>query len=233
VRSSTKPLPFPTSFEVVTPPSWQILTTADVRTHLRLPNFPGAQTDTAEDSYIESLIAAAGDAIETQIRRPVRAQVRDIILDRASIYDRTDGYSAASGYAFWCGRRMIVLNNTPIRSVDSITYTYNGQTVTIDPSKYRVVGAGMGITRTLDIYFDDYITWPWVGLGTDDDLDLRIRVSCGWATAADLPSNLVHACRLVADTFYNMRSELVVGGSVAKVPRSANFLLTQFRRKIF
>jgi len=228
VRYSAKPLPARSSFEVVTPPSWQILTTADVRKHLRLPNFPGAQTDTEEDGYIESLIAAAGESIEASIYRPVRAQVRDIILDRSALYESTVGLSGGHGYG--C-RRVIVLNNTPIRSVDSITYTENGQTVTIDPADYRIVGEGQHITRKVEIYFSDTFNWPWTYY-SDDDLDLRIRVSCGWATVDDLPPNLVHACRLIVDTLHNMRNELVIGTIVAKVPRSADFLLSQFRRQI-
>jgi len=230
VRYSAKPLPAKSLFEVVTPPSWQIITADDLRTHLRLPPFTGAragQAGTAENNYIQSLIAAASDSIEASIYRPVRAQVRDIILDRSALYDSTVGLSG--GYGYGC-RRVIVLDSTPIRSVDSISYTENGQTVTIDPADYRIVGEGQHITRKVEIYFSDTFNWPWT-YHSDDDLDLRIRVTCGWATADDLPPNLVHACRIVAGDMYKMRSE-VTPMTTNKVPRSAEYLLKQFTRLI-
>jgi len=214
---NAKPFPAPTSWSHITPPASQIITVADARKHLRLESYPD-DPDADETEYITSLIASAGDTIETYTRRPIRDQVRDITIDRDAV---------ARG---WLRDDTLVLNNTPIREVRSITYRRNDQDYVVPVSDYRVVGAGEHVRRTLDIYFERGTDWSR-GIYYDDDPDIHIVVTCGY-TDGNIPPSIIHACRILVADLYRFRSSVAMG-SVVNVPRSVSSLLNQYRRKVF
>jgi len=221
-----KPQPAETSYEVVRGPEWELLTTQELRHHLRLPDFPGANTDANEDDYLQSLIVSAGNAAETYTRRPIRSQVRTLILDRTKL---NSGRSVGeSGYGYETG---LVLNSTPISAINAIRYRENGELVTVPAEHYYVEGLGQGTRRTVDIWQRDGTVWPWGYSSYTDSTNLEIEVVCGWQTAAEVPAEIVHAVKIWCRQWYHKREE-VFAGSLAKVPTSAKFLLNGYRRKV-
>lgn len=221
----TDPAPAQAEFSVTSPPSFQLLTASELRQHLRLPSFPG-DTDAEEDSYLMSLIAAAGESIESTVRRPIRDQQRELVICRRE---------ADSGWHFdgwhWDADGAIVLDITPIRSVDSVSYRENGETRTQAQTARVVTGLGESITRRVEIRPAHGESWPWSRwTWEDDDTDIRIAVTCGYETADSVPAPIKHACRIIAGDLYNYRGESVTGTIVSALPRSAKYLLQQFER---
>ena len=205
--------------EVTTPPAGQIITTAEARIHLRLPSF-GADTDTEEDSYIDGLVGVAGNAIETMLRRPVRPQTRVLRYD-----DFPNAYHyPASGY------NQIVLDQTPIREVVSVSYTDENEVEqTLDANKYTVIGAASAIKQDVIIRLkDNEVVWPYTAYGTP----VKITVDCGFADIETIPLELKHAVKiLVADWYMNRQSNLTGTISVS-LERSVSYLLQQFQRMV-
>ena len=212
-------------FSITTSPSYELLTAAELRQHLRLPDFGAA--DAQETAYLDSLIKACGNSIETTVRRPVRAQSRDLVLMR---FPYENGYGNSYSYkgGYWWGYTSelgLVLDITPIRAVNSIQYWKDGVQETLPAADYQVVGTGEHINRRVEIYPAEGKTWPCA----DFQRDIIISVDCGWTQAA-LPEEFKHAARLIAGTWYRFRDEIVTGTIIAEVPRSAKHLLQQYER---
>jgi len=212
------------AFEVVVAPTEQLISVAELRTHLRLPSFGSA--DTEEDGYLSALIATVGGAIETHVRRAIRPQTRTLVIEnaRGSIF----GGAYSGNYLSWwggIGDDRIILNATPIRAVTSISYDRNGENFVLPATDYKVLGLGEHITRRVEIIPEN--KWP----DADCDSQVEIVVECGF-TAGNIPEEIKHAAKIMAGSLYNFRDEYVVGTSVAQVPRSAQFLLNQFVRVV-
>jgi len=215
-----------TEYTVTSAPEYEILTAAELRYHLRLPDFGDADAD--EDAYLTSLIKACGNAIETTVRRPVRAQTRQLTMRRFP-YDN-DGYGGDLSYWWggWNRRGAILLDVTPIRAVTAVTYVDGdgGESMTVPAADYDVRGTGEHITRQVEIVLRDGKSWPLLNY---EDSEVTITVDCGWTQAA-LPEEFKHAARLIAGNWYNFRNEIITGAAIAKVPRSVEYLLQQFER---
>jgi len=134
---------------------------------------------------------------------------------------------------YWDGG-VIRLNATPIRSIDAVRWIdEDGVEQTMPAGDYSVVGVGNGINRPVEIRPVGDTSWPWRYRYRDqsDDTDIRIEVRCGWEQA-QLPEPIKHAARILVNDAYSHRSELVVGASVASVPRSVNALLGPYVRVV-
>jgi len=221
---SRKPTPTPLSWEAIVPPSYQLITVDEARYHLRLEDY-GGDDGAAEATYLTDLIATAGDAIETHTRRPIRDQRRALIIRREDFGD--------GDWGAWCRQDALVINATPIRSVDGISYREDGETRTIAPSGVRVRGTGEGISRNVEIYPLENERWPWQNrFDWDEDSDIRIEVTCGY-TQPNLPAPMKHACKLMVNDWYAMRGGAMAGATPSEVPRSVSYLLSQFTREVF
>lgn len=223
MSSPHRKTPVGMSWEAITPPAYELLTTTEARRHLRLESY-GGEEDAAEDEYLTSLIAAAGDTIEQHTRRPIRAQQRRLLVrvGNEGLYEKGSFW----WHYHWYGE--IRLNATPIRSVDSVSYVDDGRWVVVDAADYVVVGAVGGIHNSVSVCPAVPKWWPW-GFRSPD---IRVDVSCGYLQES-LPAQVKHAARIMVGDFYSHRSEVVVGASVAKVPRSVNALLAPFCRNVF
>jgi len=217
------------SWSRISEPSYQLITVPEARHHMRLESY-GGDDDLQEDAYITDLISAAGDTIETHTRRPIRDQQRELIIRRESLDDYNNRWNY-DGWS-WATDGAIVLNATPIRSVDSITYKEDGETRTIAPTARIVTGLGEGIERNVKLYPPDGESWPWSNWNWDNDSDIRIEVTCGY-TQPNLPPAMKHACRLMINDWYSMRGGSMVGATPAEVPRSVTYLLSQYTREVF
>jgi len=226
--------PASVSWERTSGPEYELLTTAEARRHLRLESY-GGDEDAAEDSYINELIVAAGEVIETHTNRPVRAQGRRlyVAVDESVYGDERRG--EGPWWVYW-DSGLIRLNATPIREVTALRWIDDGveREMTLSGGDFVVTGASGGINRHVDIRpgGDGGGTWPWRLRTRDDDTDIRVEVECGWLQA-DLPQAIKHATRILVNDLYAHRSEVVVGASVAKVPRSVNALLMPYVRQVF
>ena len=214
------------SWSRISGPSYQLISIEEARHHLRLETY-GTDDDTAEDNYLTDLISAAGDTIEVHTRRPIRDQQRELVIRRESIDEgwNFDGW-------WWNGDGAIVLNATPIRSIDSITYKENGETRTIADTARVVTGTGEGIERNVMIYPPNNESWPWHYWNWENDSDIIISVACGY-TQDNLPPAMKHACRLLVNDWYSHRGQTLVGTISAQVTRSLDYLLSQYERNVF
>jgi len=208
-------------FVRTTAPEYELLTVAEARTHLRLPNF--GQADAEEDGYLTSIIAAVGETIETQVRRPIRAQQRDLILEQFPGY----GYLSGDWWSWDNQRDTLILNATPIRAVRSITYYKDGVETTLPASDYVVEGAGEHITRRLEISLAENTSWPI----TDPERSITIATDSGYTQGA-LPADLKHAARIMVAHFYSKREQVALGTIATRIPMSATHLLAQYTRVI-
>jgi len=218
----TEPPAESVSYQVTQSPDYEIITADELRYHIHGSEYEG-DAEIKEVAYLNSLIKSAGDTIEARIRRPVRSQTCDLVLRRPS---NTSGYSVGySQYNWWgwCDSDIIRLDITPIRAVNRISYTHDGQDRTIADSDYTVDGLGEHITREVDIRFN---TRPFV----EFDEDIIISVDCGW-TQANLPENLKHAAKIMAGDWYEMRHGVVMT-STSPSDRSVEFILDQYVRVV-
>lgn len=210
-----------------------IIAIADVRRHLRLEDYGDAAD---ENPYLMDLIAAAGDVIETHTRRPIRDQRRRIVIARES----TESHWNFDGW-WWGNDGEIVLNTTPIRSVDAISYMDGGETRTVADTGRRVTGTGQGIERNVKIYPPYGESWPWWSTSWDNDTEIRIEITCGYGfregpggtSVYNIPPAIRHAARLLIHDWYSLRGQTLVGTISAKVGRSLDYLLSQYTREVF
>jgi len=225
-----KPLPLQAAHEVTVAPTFELLTVDDLRTHLRLPSFPGQGTNDTENAYLMSLIKTCGGAVETYTRRPIRAQTRVYVVDRTRLNRR----GVWASYSRRGADTALVFNSAPWRTVRAIRYYRDGAAVVVPDTDYRVEGLGGGTRRTIEIYPTNDTTWPWCDYYVDDDsANIEVEVECGWATADDVPDEIKHAARIWCRGWYAKREEVVTGTIASPVPTSAKFLLNGFRRKVF
>lgn len=115
------------------------VTVSDLKAHLRI-------TDTAADTYLETLAAAATDIVEKYLSR--RLVARDVVM----YVDGAPGYGPHNGtFALWdslittpvgwadLNLRWIELMGVPVAEFDSFKYVLpDGTEETVDPSTYYV-----------------------------------------------------------------------------------------------
>ncbi|MGF7053982.1 putative phiE125 gp8 family phage protein [Bosea sp. OAE752] len=191
--------------ELVTAPSEPCVSIADARAHLRVDSIE-------EDALITAAIAAA--------------------------VQHLDGYGGILGRAlmkqdwrqflpFWPASRSVDLALAPVLSVVSVEARgADGQTVTVDPASYRLVGGAGAAPRLL---FDLGSHLPGLAYAPDAVI---VTFSAGYGEAADkLPPALKSAILLMVGDLYRFRDSVQIGASSA-VPMSTTVdrLIAPFRR---
>lgn len=178
---------------VVTPAASEPVTTAEVKTHLRVD----AST---EDTYLETLIEAARATCEGFTQR--------------ALVDRTIDYSIDR---FPC-ERFIVLPFGRVSSITSVTYLdSDGGSNTFAPSNYFIAQTG-GHAR-LHLASGSY--WPTATLRPAEAV--TIRLTCGYGDAAAVPAMLKHGIKICVADLYEHRESYVAeqGVTIGQIPRSA------------
>lgn len=191
--------------ELVTAPTAKCVSLDDARVHLR-------EDGTEENALIEAAIAAA--------------------------VQHLDGYGGILGRAlmkqdwqqflpFWPASRSVELVLAPVLSVVSVEVRgADGQTVTIAPSAYRLVGGAGSSPRLL---FNLDAALPALASAPDA---VAITFSAGYGEAADkLPPALRAAILLMVGDLWRFRSTVQIGTASA-VPMSTTVdrLIAPFRR---
>lgn len=173
--------------ELVTPSDEQTLTLAFVRDqHLRSPN------GTAEDAYVQTLIATSQSLAERITRRAILTQTWRLVLDR-----------------FPCAGAALVIPRPPLQSVTSITYVDPEGVEQVwggSPRPYTVT-APSGPTASYGAVTPGYgETWPETRAETRA---VVVEFVAGWEDVDAVPPDIIHGQLLVIGELYKQRSESV------------------------
>lgn len=184
---------------VITAASGDVLSTANAKAHLRVEH-------STEDTLIAAYVASAVEHIQEQTGRQLLTATYDISFDR-----------------FPVGAEPQRLPYAPLQSVSQIVYTDTGgtaQTITSGTisTDYRVTTS----TEPGQISPAYGNVWPYAA---DVPGAVVYRIVCGYGTAADVPTQILHAIRLLVGHWYENREDVVVGTSTASIPRGVQSLI--------
>lgn len=199
-------------FRVTTAPAYRPITTADMKTHLRV-------TGSDDDTYIESLIDRAVEHCQDVQGRAYITQTITLTLDQFP----TAGY--------------IELPRAPLASVTSVTYTPDGGSPTVfASSKYRVDTE----TAPGRLVLKDDDEWPSDTLIEVNGLVIVYVAGYGTNGAAhgrpaSMPHSTIHALCLLVGHWYEHREATTdqASGTVEPLPIALDRLLAQHRVQVF
>ncbi|TVQ59914.1 MAG: hypothetical protein EA379_09545 [Phycisphaerales bacterium] len=158
-----------------------------------------------EDLLVSQLIAAATEHAETVQRR----KLLPTVLQRRLHYGFPD--------------KCIELLYPPLITLTSVVYTDpDGADVTLDPDQYRVMASDQETVLTP-------ARGAWWPTTIGEPNDVRITYTAGYADAASVPRNTMHALRLLVAHWYEHREAVVVGTITANVPMTVDALLAANR----
>lgn len=176
--------------KLITPPSIEPVTLAEVKAHLRIES-----AFTSDDSYISKLITTAREDAEVELRRAIITQTWDI------------------GFSSWHHPRTSHANQgkhhheiqLPFPSLQSITsvsyYDVNGTLQVLDPSLYFVVTGDPG-----RIYPASFAHWPLTQ--PMRPVPIIIRQVCGYGDhETDVPGKVQTAIMMMVALMYENRGE--------------------------
>lgn len=180
---------------VVTGPASEPVSVAEAKEHLKVD-------DTADDTLIAGLVAAAREACEMAARRAFVSRTLDLRL------------------ASWPSGRMIEFPEPPLVSVTSISYTdEDGNAGTVSAPDYVVynqVEPGILVLKPS-------AEWPSVTLMPGPSL--VVRYVAGFGAPAAVPRHYKQAILLTIGHWYANRESVVIGSAVQEVPDGAKDLL--------
>lgn len=145
-----------------------------------------------QKAALQAAIRAARDHAENYMHRALASQVRELALD---------GFPAC-----------IVLPYSPVQSVASVKYTdYAGVEQTISTG-YLDIDTYSTPARIRPAYGQ---TWPAPRPGFNV---VRVRYTCGYAKASDVPESIRHGLRLLIAHYFENREAVVIGTSSDELP---------------
>lgn len=185
----------------------------DAKLHLRVDG-------TADDDLISSMITSARTSCERRMQRSILPQSwvltqssfrhpwvdhhahweHGLIIDPAWYRMRCHGYPDS-----------VVLPQTPIRAVTSVTYLdATMQRVTLDPSAYRlaVIGEQLAMLRPVGA--------PWPQTAREPDA-VVVTYDAGWATPEQIPAPIISWIKLHLGALYENREEYAAGQPVPEL----------------
>ncbi len=181
----------------VTPPASEPITIDDLKAHSRIDG-------TDEDAYLQQLITAAREHVETVTGRALITQTWDQWHDRFASEHK--------------------ICRSPLQSVTSIQYVdTSGNTQTVSTSTYTVDTAAVpGVVR---LAYGQ--SWP----STRDEANaVTIRFVAGYGDdGKDVPMPIRHAILLLAAHWYEFREAVVIGGTPLSVPMAFDTLIAPYK----
>jgi len=165
----------PFSLTLVTAPAAEPITTAQAKTHLRVDV-------SADDTFIDLLVAEAREWMENHLRRALITQTWDLFMDEFPSNDE------------------IEVPMAPLSSVTSVKYIdNNGDQQTWDSANYRV-DTDHEPGRITPAYG---VVWPTIRPITKA---VEIRFVAGYGTAGtDLPQPVMRALYMMVGQMYEQR----------------------------
>jgi uncharacterized phiE125 gp8 family phage protein len=176
------------SLRIVTPPTSEPVTLAEVRMHVRIDS-------TADDALLASLVIAAREMVEHELQRSLIARTYELTLDEFpdSTIELPMGPIAASGGL----------------SVSSVIYTDTlGSTQTVSSADYLVDGYS-DVPRLTPVS-----GWPTAQVVQNA---VRVVYTSGHANASLIPAAIKTWIELHAAHFYENR-EAAAGASLTALP---------------
>lgn len=216
--------------QLVTAPTTEPITLTEAKLHLR-------ESDTAQDTIIQSLISAARRHIEERCRRSLITQTWLRTLDQFP--------TATSGSALWAPFEIgiprippgdatagdlkrkwsgIRLVRGPVISITSLQfYDSTGALQTIPPNQYE-----LDTTAPVAIVCPT-IANPWPTVRSQLNAVLVTYLSGYGPTPADVPSDITAALKLLLGAWYENREAIATSvGTMAPVPMAVDALLAPY-----
>jgi uncharacterized phiE125 gp8 family phage protein len=179
------------------------VTLADAKAHLRV-------VGNDDDTYITSLIAAAGLKIERDTGLIVTG-VRSVIAAQRD----------------WGVMHEVVLRRRPVVSVDSVQYrAVTGAVTTLAADQYRLETPAFGLSLIVPA-FD--AVWPELEATRGA---VRATYSAGYATAEAVPADVRHAALVLIGHWYEHREAVVAGAAPVVVPLAYDALIAPHRTEL-
>lgn len=203
---------------LVTGPDTEPVSTAEAKTHLRV--------DSADDdTYIDTLIAAARQACERSTRRAFLEQTWRLSLDAFPGADEDDLWEGTRvGPDLRKVARYVELPNPPLLGVTSvITYDDADAATTFAASNYYVDtdgSPGRVVLRTA-------ANWP-TALRVANAIQITYRAGYG-NYGSDMPPQLVHAIKMLVGHWYAVRETVNAGNITSELPWTVAALLAPYR----
>lgn len=189
----------------VTAPTADPVSLVEARLHLRL-DASGSPASHPDDALVTALVKAATAAIDGRdgwLGRALMAQAWEL---------RLDGFPASA---------VIRLPLPPLAAVTSIKYDdADGVERTLAADQYE---AGAGEPAAIVPAYG--VTWPSTYPMPEA---VRVRYTCGYASAALVPPGIKAAILLHVGTLYRDRESVAVGAAVNELP-AYHALLAPFR----
>jgi len=194
------------TYRLDTAPTTEPVTLDDAKGHMRVDG-------TAEDSYIEELIAAARRHLDGHAGRLGRALI-------TQTWTRT--------LAAWPAA--IELAVPPVQAVDAIEYIApDGTTNTLDASAYRV--RGLDAPEPATVRRAPGTEWPEVA---DDPEAITVTFTAGYGDApGDVPQPIRHAIKLLVTDWFEKRSASMIVDGFSTLPTGVEEIITQYREWSF
>lgn len=222
-----------TALTVVTAASELPITLGEAKQHLRI-------TNSAEDEYIQSLIAAATDWAQTFMRR--------ILVDTNCHYkfDRFPSsgeqfYVGSSDIAYYVLRRNVYTRNVSINSRDRAIFLPGGFINAVNEIAYTdeldapqtltgPTSAAPGTDYQEDLTDDEWAfvyparedTWPSTLAGAVNPITVDFQA--GWAAAGDIPESIRYAIRFKMADMFTIRDTADAGGKSGLLQAAENLL---------
>ena len=195
-------------YKVITPPTYEPLTLAAARTHLRIEPY-GSPAEHPDDTYISTLIKVAREFCEQYLERALVSQTIRLVVDNFN--------------------SPIFLPNAPIQSIDSITYVdVDGVTQTLATSVYELDE----YDNCVRLKYGQ--TYPAVR-GQEDAVTVTYTAGYTNGVSPDtypLPAPIEAAMLLIIGNYYENRQQDVLGNtriSFNSLPLGVYNLLQPYR----
>lgn len=197
------------SLHLVTAPTVMPVSLNEMKDHLKvLPD------DTEEDALIAGLLRAAVDHLDGEkgiLGRALCTQTWDLKLD--------------------CFHEAIRIPLPPIQSIDTVTYVdAAGATQTLASSEYTLINNGKRPSTLIPAYLK---SWPTTRMAPQA---VTIRFTAGYLdsnspadTRNGVPQAIKHAIMFLVAHWYENRSAVEAGVTIAEVPFTVDALLASHR----
>lgn len=194
-------------FDVITPPSEEAVTLAQMKMHLQ-------EVRSDQDTLIQSINAAARQWIEERIGR--------------TLMDTTYELSFEEYPQAWS---RIELRKPPIIEIDTFSYTdSNGNVQEIADDQFVLAG---GLAPFISPAYG--IAWP-ATRSQVGSLKVRYRAGYAQAGSPDqrhlIPQPLIAAIKLLAAHLFENREAVVAGTTITEVPFTVEALCKPYRTRI-
>jgi uncharacterized phiE125 gp8 family phage protein len=197
---------------VITPPTVEPVTLAEVKAWARIDDTTDATANAAADALLSSLITAAREEAEQIMGRSILGQTLELTLDR---------------FPRW--GRCVELPRPPLVEVVSVSYfDAAGLDIVMDEAAYVLPNLSDAIPPS--IYPAPGGFWPDAFRRPDA---VRIRYTAGWTSAAGVPENVKAWIKIRVATLWANRESLIAGnntvGAVEMPGRFVDGLLDRWR----